>query len=80
MACKGICIRHKAVKPVDTGRYSSGQKRCQKCETYINWDGIWCPCCGNRLRSNPRNVKYKIRLRTSNKFLLDDYSVDKNSS
>jgi len=19
-------------------------------------DGLWCPCCGSRLRSNPRNT------------------------
>ncbi len=38
MACKGICIRHKALKPTGIGRYSSGQKRCQICETFLNWD------------------------------------------
>jgi hypothetical protein len=28
MACKGICLRHKAQKPVDhIGRYVIGQKR-----------------------------------------------------
>jgi hypothetical protein len=32
MTCKGICIRHKAQKPVGSGRYASGQKRCQICE------------------------------------------------
>jgi len=25
MVCKGICVRHKALKPVDIGRYSTGQ-------------------------------------------------------
>ena len=34
MACKGICIRHKAQKPVGTGRYAAGQKRCQVCEIF----------------------------------------------
>ena len=63
MACKGICIRHKAQKPLGTGRYSTGQKRCQICEIYLKWDGFWCPCCGYRLRTRPRNLKYKARLR-----------------
>ena len=36
MTCKGICIRHKAQKPVGSGRYVSGQKRCQICEIFIN--------------------------------------------
>ncbi len=38
MTCKGICMRHKAQKPVGTGRYVSGQKRCQICEIFIKWD------------------------------------------
>jgi hypothetical protein len=41
MVCKGICIRHKAMMPVATGRYSIGQKRCQVCEIFLKWDGLW---------------------------------------
>jgi len=63
MTCKGICIRYKAQKPVGTGRYASGQRRCQICEIFINWEGLWCPCCGYRLRTKPRNLKYKAKLR-----------------
>jgi hypothetical protein len=64
MTCKGICIRHKAQKPVGSGRYATGQKRCQICELFIRWDGLWCPCCGYRLRTRPRNLKYKAKLRS----------------
>jgi hypothetical protein len=67
MTCKGICIRHKAQKPVGSGRYASGQKRCQICEIFIKWDGLWCPCCGYRLRTKPRNLKYKAKLRARTK-------------
>jgi hypothetical protein len=67
MTCKGICIRHKAQKPVGSGRYASGQKRCQICEIFIKWDGLWCPCCGYRLRTKPRNLKYKAKLRARKK-------------
>ena len=63
MTCKGICIRHKAQKPVGSGRYASGQKRCQICEIFVKWDGLWCPCCGYRLRTKPRNLKYKAKFR-----------------
>ena len=35
MTSKGICIRHKAQKPVGTGRYFTGQKRCQICEVIL---------------------------------------------
>jgi hypothetical protein len=27
------------------------------CGLFIKWDGLWCPCCGCRLRANPRNTK-----------------------
>ena len=67
MTCKGICIRHKAQKPVGSGRYAIGQMRCQICEIFINWVGLWCPCCGYRLRSKPRNLKYKDKLRARKK-------------
>jgi len=48
---------------VGTGRYASGQRRCQICEIFIKWEGLWCPCCGYRLRTKPRNLKYKAKLR-----------------
>jgi len=63
MVCKGICVRHKTMKPVGIGRYSTGQKRCQICEIFLKWDGLWCPCCGYRLRTRPRNSKFKAELR-----------------
>jgi len=63
MTCKGVCIRHKAQKPRGIGRYASGQSRCQICEIYMKYEGLWCPCCGYRLRRKPRNVEYKKRLK-----------------
>jgi hypothetical protein len=45
------------------GRYANGQKRCQICEIFLKWEGLWCPCCGYRLRTKPRNLKYKAKLR-----------------
>ena len=63
MLFRSICVRYKAQKPVGTGRYASGQRRCQICEIFIKWEGLWCPCCGYRLRTKPRNLKYKAKLR-----------------
>ena len=64
MACKGICERHKAQKPTGAwGEVASGQKKCQMCEMFIVWEGLWCPCCGYRLRVKPRNLRHKLRLR-----------------
>jgi hypothetical protein len=63
MAYKGICIRHKAHKPFGTGRYATGQKRCQICDLFMQSNGMWCPCCGCRLRIRPRLFKHKAKLR-----------------
>ena len=64
MVCRGICSRHKAMRPSTGKRYLTGQKRCQVCQVFIKWGGFWCPCCGYRLRIRPRNGKYKLILRT----------------
>ncbi len=63
MPCRGICSRYKAVGIPSEGRYKNGQKRCQVCNIFIVFDGIWCPCCGYKLRSKPRNKKYKALFR-----------------
>jgi len=67
MVCKGVCIRHKASGPISYGRYATGQKRCQICEMFIKWDGIFCPCYGCRLRIAPRLFKDKAKLRIREK-------------
>lgn len=56
MSCIGICIRYKALRPnVNNGsRYIVGQKRCQICDIFLNYDGLQCPCCHYRLRLKPR--------------------------
>ena len=59
MVCKGICSRHRAIKPTSGQRYTIGQKRCQVCQMFINWQGFYCPCCGYKLRGKPRNSKFK---------------------
>jgi len=63
MTCKGICTRHKATVMPSQGRYKNGHKRCQVCDLFIICEGLFCPCCGGRLRTKPRNRKYKAKLR-----------------
>ena len=74
--CSGICEKHRAKRPVKrnngrfvgggrgfgVGRYASGQKRCQRCAIWISWDGIFCPCCNQRLRTHPRMSISKVFL------------------
>lgn len=64
MRCKGVCESYRALKNSSGARYADGQKRCQGCEIFIKWDGIFCPCCGRRLRLKPRNKIYKEKLRS----------------
>jgi len=62
-ACKGVCDRYKAKKPVGKGRYQAGQVRCQVCEIFMYSKGLTCPCCGYKIRTKPRNLKYKDQLK-----------------
>ena len=59
MACIGICENYKATKPREGGRYGNGQKRCQTCQIFLHWDGLYCPCCGMRLRGRSNYIKLK---------------------
>jgi hypothetical protein len=33
----------------------------------MKWDGAWCPCCGCRVRTKPRNSKFKQKLKITRK-------------
>ncbi len=57
--CSRICDRYRALKPKKFGRYEMGQKRCNSCAIFLNWNGMWCPCCNYKLRLGPRSSKYK---------------------
>jgi len=67
MPCKGICDRFKAKRPMPISlgisRYGAGQKRCQVCEMWVEYEGIRCPCCSVKLRCHPRRRDGKIGYR-----------------
>jgi hypothetical protein len=69
MVCREICSHYKAIRPSTGMRYLIGQKRCQVCQIFINWQELWCPCCGYRLRTKPRNKKYQYNLLLSNNII-----------
>lgn len=62
MSCNGSCQKYRAKKPDKNGRYSEGQKRCNICDLFMIWDGLFCPCCNYQLRSKPRYIKYKEKI------------------
>lgn len=64
MKCNNICQNHKAKKPKHGGRYEDGQKRCNSCDIYIKYDGLFCPCCNLRLRMSSRYTKFKEKFVT----------------
>lgn len=51
---------------IDGARYIAGLKRCQICDLFLNYDGLYCPCCHFRLRTKPRlgEARAKLRLAT----------------
>ena len=72
--CKKICHGFRAIKPPRRGRYSSGQVRCMICDIFISREGcadksgntatpeamgLFCKCCGYRVRTKPRASIYK---------------------
>ncbi len=57
--CAGTCGRYKAPRPLRMSRYAAGQKRCNYCSIFINYDGLNCPCCRRQLRCMPRSKKGK---------------------
>jgi len=64
MVCKGKCTQYKSRKPKNpgVGRYEVGQKHCSLCALFVKWEGLWCPCCGQLLRTKPRNSSNRKRL------------------
>jgi hypothetical protein len=63
MTCKGICDSYKGTRISSGGRYLQGLSRCNICEIWLMYEGAYCPCCGQKLRKNPRIGQAKLRLR-----------------
>ena len=62
--CKGTCIQY---EPQKLAHYRNGYRRCQICNVFIKWDGVYCPCCGMHLRTKARGYgrkEFHARLET----------------
>ncbi len=62
LTCKGICHRYKAPKRNGNSRYAIGQKRCNSCKIFVEFDGVFCPCCGMKMRVTPRKRELKEKI------------------
>lgn len=61
--CKPYTVHHN-VK--GNHRYAAGQKRCNECRVFMICDGIYCPCCGHKLRTKPRNSNNRKQYEMTN--------------
>jgi len=52
-SCNNICINFKDAKKTRY-KYENGYKRCIPCGIAFKYEGIFCPCCGTRLRGKVR--------------------------
>ncbi len=76
--CKGKCV-HGGIMEIagmkletragNRGSFRLGYKRCSKCQYFILYDGIRCPCCNGLLKSKPINNKSRRKLREYNEKL-----------
>ena len=58
LTCRGICERYR----YESQRYNQGIKRCTSCETYLEYDGVQCPCCRTHLRGKRKSKWEKCPL------------------
>ena len=57
LSCKGQCQLKYTTKKTIANAKENGYKRCSKCLVFIKYEGVYCPCCGVRLKTSPRNNK-----------------------
>lgn len=54
MTCKGICARYDT-QPIEGNKRGMKYPKCNTCDIRIKWDGVHCPCCGNKFSRRNRN-------------------------
>ena len=62
--CKGTCKLDFETMNI---RNTRPLPKCRQCAvTYLNWEGMWCPCCGQRLSrricNSVKNNANKVRI------------------
>ena len=54
--CKGVCTNSEyETKKTVRGKLREDYRRCSICCVFLKYEGIYCPCCGVRLKVSPRN-------------------------
>ncbi len=58
MPCNQVCEQEKYrfVRNAQESFYANGGSRCNgRCQAWVKYDGLFCPCCSVRLRKHPRS-------------------------
>jgi hypothetical protein len=65
MICGGVECKLKKyeAKKIVRGADRDGYRRCSKCELFLKYDGIFCPCCSCRMKVSFRNNKSRQKNR-----------------
>jgi len=60
--CNGLCGVKFKVYPYYRVPKSEMKRKCRVCEVvYLEWEGLWCPCCGTRTSGRIKNSKKNNR-------------------
>ena len=59
MSCPGICEKYRAYRTGLTSGFTHGNKRCRRCDIFIKFDGMFCPCCFYKLQTKSRKKPTK---------------------
>lgn len=54
MACKDICRTMKIPHTFGHPKYRNGNVWCKTCNVTFKYEGLYCPCCGYRIRRERR--------------------------
>ena len=55
--CRGIHGRYQVkLSRLYGSPYDRGFKKCGHCDVFIRYEGVFCPCCGSRLRDRPKGT------------------------
>lgn len=61
MCQRQICLKYRVKREFGKSPFAQGAKYCKRCGKpeeegiYIKWEGLFCPCCGLKLRVKARH-------------------------
>ena len=50
-------------RPINSGRYATGQKRCQMCEMFIKWDGLLVSLLWMQIKDRTQTIQIQGKIK-----------------